>query len=112
MNEWMRGKIEELSEENPTPKGYLAYNGHLTPQYDFLVSRQSQIRMVDYVLHMDNLDTEFSALMKAYGIPAEMLPHKKNAARDDPNDLGPQHLDSTVLELVNQKYGVDAELFP
>lgn len=110
MNEWVQQKLQQMDKGHLTPKGLLNYNGHFTPQADFLVSYPAEIRMVEYVLQMDNLSSEFTALMKAYDIAAEMLPHKKNAARNDTNDLEARHFDSETLALVHERYVHDLEI--
>mmetsp|Transcript_85553 Transcript_85553/g.238061 ORF Transcript_85553/g.238061 Transcript_85553/m.238061 type:complete len:118 (+) Transcript_85553:1-354(+) len=110
MNEWVQQKLQQMDKGHFTPNGLLNYNGHFTPQADFLVSYPAEIRMVEYVLQMDNLSSEFTALMKAYDIAAEMLPHKKNAARNDTNDLEARHFDSETLALVHERYVHDLEI--
>lgn len=111
MNEWLQHKLHQLPKGRMSPKDYLNYNGHFTPQSDFLVSYPAEVRMVDYVLTMDNLEQEFNALMKAYGISAEMPAHKKNAARDGVVDLQAEHMDATTLDLIREHYHHDVVIF-
>lgn len=110
MNEWMQHKLQQMPADRLSPKDFLNYNGHFTSQSHFLVSYPSEIRMVDYVLRMDNLSSEFAALMKAYGTPVEMSPHKKNVARNDTSDLDSRHFDSKTLALLHEHYGRDVEI--
>ena len=110
LNEWIEDKLTQLSKDRLSPKDFLNYNGHFTPQSQFLISYPSQIRTVEYVLRMDNLTSEFTALMKAYGISAEMIPHKKNAARNTTDDLGANSFDSKTLALFRKQYGHDIEI--
>jgi hypothetical protein len=116
MNEWMQEKLQrtltpasERMSSNDKAQVYLDHNGHFTPQYDFIVA-PGGIRTVDYVLRMDNLQPEFTALMKAYGMDAALSPHKKNVARNDTNDLQARHFDSKTRSLIHEKYEHDAEL--
>jgi hypothetical protein len=110
MNEWIQHKLRQMPADRLSPKDFLNYNGHFTSQSHFLVSYPSEIRMVDYVLRMDNLSSEFTALMKAYGISVEMSPHKKNVARNDTSDLDSRHFDSETLALLQEHYGRDVEI--
>mmetsp|Transcript_76336 Transcript_76336/g.221634 ORF Transcript_76336/g.221634 Transcript_76336/m.221634 type:complete len:120 (-) Transcript_76336:1768-2127(-) len=111
MNEWIQHKLEDLPiGDHYKPKDFLNYNGHYTPQTQFLISYPSEIRMVDHVLRMDNLEPEFNALMKAYGISVEMLPHKKNAARNETSDLEAGHFDQQTMGYLDEQYGDDVDI--
>ncbi len=110
MNEWLQPKIEETPTSHFSPKDYLSYNGHFTPQSQFLVSYPAEIRMIDYVLRIDNLEPEFNALMNVFEISAEMLAHKKNAARNDTLDLEVVHLNAKTLGLLHERYGHDIDI--
>lgn len=110
MNQWLQTKLEQIPIETLEPQDYLSYNGHFTPQSQFLVSYPAEIRMVDYVLTMDNLAPEFNALMKSYGIVAEMLVHKKNAARNGTDDLDARHFDAKTLALLHERYSHDLQV--
>ena len=111
MNEWIRDKLEKIPTGQLTPRDFLEYNGHYTPQSQFLISYPSQIRMVDYVLKMENLSTEFNALMKAYGITANIQAHRKNTARNGTTgDLDASHFDAKTVALVDERYGEEMEM--
>lgn len=108
MNEWLQDKLKQMPAGEMTPKQFLLDNGHYTPQSQFLISYPAQIRMVDYVLDMHNLTPEFNALVKAYGINVEMLPGRKNAARNGTGgDLDASHFDERTLALFHERYGDD-----
>lgn len=111
MNEWLQHKLDQLPKGQMKPKDYLNYNGHFTPQSDFLVSYPAEVRMVDYVLNMDNLQEEFNALMKAYGISVNMPVHKKNAARNNVADLQADHMDRRTHRLLRKHYHHDVAIF-
>lgn len=111
MNEWIREKLKQLPVDRLTPKDFLRYNGHYTPQSQFLISYPSQIRMVDYVLQMDELASNFNTLMGVYGLSAEMLAHKKNVARNGTaGDLQVTDFDSETLSLCRDRYGDDMSI--
>jgi hypothetical protein len=109
MNKWLRGKMKRSSSTLYQPKDYLDLNGHFTPQYDFVVAH-GDIRMVDYVLRMDNLQEEFPSLMQAYGVNAVMSSKKRNVARNDTRDLEPKHFDETTRGRVQDTYMHDFDL--
>jgi hypothetical protein len=108
MNGWLQKKLTHTPTSELSHKDYLHENGHFTPQYEFIVS-SGDIRMVDYVLRMDNLQSEFPALMKAYGINASLPINKRNSARND-TDLEATHFDETTETLIHKKYGHDFDL--
>ena len=112
MNEWIRDKLEQIPPGRLAPTDFLNFNGHYTPQSQFLISYPSQIRMVDYVLRLENLATEFNALMKAYGISAEILAHRKNTARNGTKgDLDASYIDAKTLTLFHERYVDDMEIY-
>lgn len=108
MNNWLQQKLNHLPVSGLSHKEYLHENGHFTPQYDFIVS-SGDIRIVDYVLRMDNLQSEFPAMMKAYGIDAKMPENRRNAARNS-TDLEATHFDKKTEALVHKIYEHDFEL--
>lgn len=110
MNEWIQHKLQQVPTKAMSAQDLLNYNGHFTPQSHFLVSFPSQVRMVDYVLKMDNLSSEITALMKAYGGWAMMPSHKKNAARNETHDLEARHFDAKTLSLFQERYGHDVDI--
>jgi hypothetical protein len=105
-NEWIQGK---LSASRSLAVDYLEQNGHYTPQYDFIVAN-GNVRMVDYVLRMKELKTEFQPLMDAYGIHVALPTHKKNAARDEITDLSVEHIDKTTDNMLIRIYEHDFDL--
>ena len=108
MNHWMQTRLRRSPTDHWGTKDYLDENGHFTPQYEFIVA-DGEIRMVDHVLRMDNLNQEFPALMKAYGLEAALPVDKRNAARNS-TDLGSAHFDDETEALVHKIYGHDFEL--
>jgi hypothetical protein len=109
MNEWLQSKLRRTPTTNLSVQDYLDENGHFTPQYDFIVA-PGERRMVDHVLRMDHLETEFPALMKAYGIQAALSPKKKNVARNGTSDLEARHFHATTRALIDEKYKGDFEV--
>ena len=109
LNEWLQFKLSNLLSNRSSSEGYLFDNGHYTPQYDFAVAKAG-VRTLDYVLRMDDLQSEFRKLVKAYAIKVSVPENKINAARNDTRDLTVKHLDGSTLALVRQSYEHDFEL--
>lgn len=109
MNEWMQNKLAHKNYS--LAETYLQDNGHFTPQYDFLVTKRG-VRMVDYVLQMDDLSNQFSKLMGAFSLDIRMAAQKMNAARTSGAHLEPSHLDQRTVSSVQQVFAHDFELSP
>jgi Sulfotransferase family len=111
MNHWLKSKLSSRA-KRPGARQYLADNGHFTPQFDFLVA-PNDVRMVDYVLRLGrDLDAEFDALMKAYGLSHLKL-KKLNALGAEPRSE--QHLSVTdlgkeTIEIIHNTYPGDFKL--
>ena len=109
MNEWLQNK---LSHKNYSlAETYLQDNGHFTPQYDFLVTKRG-VRMVDYVLQMDDLSNQFKALMSAFSLDIRMADQKMNAARTSDAHLEPHHLNQRTVSSVQHVFAHDFDLSP
>jgi hypothetical protein len=109
LNEWLQFRLNRTTTRQLTtaaPDYYLYYNGHFTPQYDFVVSPLS-VRMVDYVIRMDKMKEEFPALMQAYGLDIQLPTNKINAARHHSIDLQVNSIDSNVQALIRETYRDD-----
>ena len=96
-------------------------NGHFTPQYEFAIDQGNianndvPIRRLDYVLNMGNLQPEFDALMKAYGIDATMPVTKFNSAfniaRNASQDLKAKVLNERkARQMAEESYQDDIDL--
>jgi hypothetical protein len=109
MNEWLQNK---LSHKNfSEAQSYIQDNGHFTPQYDFLVNRHG-VRMVDYVLRMEELPEQFHQLMDAYSLDIRMEDKKMNAARNSTTHLEVEDLDETTIKAVRRVFPNDFDLSP
>lgn len=109
MNEWLQNK---LSHKNfSEAQSYIQDNGHFTPQYDFLVNRHG-VRMVDYVLRMEELPEQFHKLMDAYSLDIRMEDKKMNAARNSTTHLEVEDLDETTIKAVRRVFPNDFDLSP
>lgn len=114
LNKWLQNSLQHTKDmKDMSASDYLFRNGHFTPQYDFIVS-QDNVRMVDYVLQMNDLENGFNPLMKAYGLNVVLPPkNKQNIGRNDTRDLLEKHLDDSTNELIEEKYKRDFDLvFP
>ena len=105
-NEWLQ---EKLSANRSLAADYLNQNGHYTPQYEFVMAN-GNVRMIDYVLRMHDLKTEFQSLMDAYGIHATLTTNKKNAARNETTDLSVIHIGKNTDNMLVQVYEQDFDL--
>ena len=107
MNEWLQNKLShnDLSKAET----YLEDNGHFTPQYSFLVTQQG-VRMVDYVLNMDDLPEQFEGLMEAFSLNVHMVTKKMNAARNSTTHLQVEDLDSVTVKSIQKVFQNDFAL--
>jgi len=75
MNQWVQTKLKfHLRNENEEPNSsslmktaqrYLKDNGHFTQQHEFIVGPYS-VRMIDYIIRLENIESEFASLAKAF----------------------------------------------
>jgi hypothetical protein len=112
MNEWLQKKLRSSQAQPGAGRSYLVDNGHFTPQYDFLVGPH-EVRMVDHVLRMgDELDSDFDALMNAFGLPHVKL-KKLNALGAEAraaHHLSMDDINEETLEAIHQTYPRDFDL--
>lgn len=74
---------------------------HWIPQHYFIYDENGQ-RLVDHILHFENLHEEFAALMKAYDMDVVLpIPEKKNHASNDKR-LTAKDLYPETLEIINR----------
>jgi hypothetical protein len=111
MNSWLREKMNDR--EQHSALAYLSDNGHFTPQYQFVVGPHD-VRMVDYVLHLDdNLEDHFDLLMRAFRLDKVHL-QKMNAisaeSRDTKMHLTVNDLDKETVQMIHGLFGRDFEL--
>jgi len=108
-NEWIQRKLNDR--EPDTAFGYLLDNGHFTPQYEYVMG-PNDVRMVDYLLKLEQVDAQFPRLMEAFGLPRVKL-EKVNALgvgkRKDAARLGVGDLDVDTRKLLHQLYSHDFE---
>ena len=117
MNQWLTKKLQGRASQTAA-EYYLADNSHFTPQHEFLVGPH-EVRVVDYVLRMDDpdlsLSEQFSRLMKAYGMPSNMtLPFMgaiSAGERNTTNHLTVYNLQQSTLESIHRHYQDDLDYF-
>ena len=109
MNEWLQNKLSHKDFNNATT--YLEDNGHFTPQYSFLVTK-NEVRMVDYVMNMDDLSNQFQGLMDAYSLKIRMAKKKMNAARNSTTHLEPKDLDPVTVKSIQKVFHHDFDISP
>ena len=79
-----------------------SYGGVHTEQYKYAVPGV-------HILHFENLETEFNALMAQYGLPARLTKHinkSRNASNLTVNDF-----DANSIQLIQRLYKKDFETF-
>lgn len=86
---------------------YFMNSGHYIPQYDFVYDDRHR-RVIDHVLHFENLTAEFDDLMLRYEIPLR-LPAKM--FRHSEKKLGVSDLTKATLELIEAVYSDDFREF-
>ena len=107
-------KAGRPSPGNMPAKGYFRGDAHYVPQYDYVFNTNTEEheRLVDHILHFENLNEEFASLMKAYGLDldlatsdrffhGQLLYQPKCTAAD---------LDSSTRSLIEEMYEHDFEL--
>ncbi len=109
MNEWLQNKLNQQHRE-PSAEGYLTDNGHFTPQYDFIFGPH-QVRMLDYVLRMDDgFGESFDKLMAAFS-SSDIKLEKFNAIgaqeRDKETHLNVKDLNRETLSTIQRTYETD-----
>lgn len=112
MNEWITDKIRRLpTGQDMMARDYLDQNGHYTPQSQFIFA-DNGVRMVDYVLRMEDLSTELPRLMKAFGMNVKLAEKKGNTERDLQKDLDARAIGPELDALIREKYHHDLEMMP
>lgn len=112
MNDWLTKKLR--GRESQTAQGFLADNSHFTPQHEFLVGPH-QVRVVDYVLRMDDPDwplaEQFDRLMAAFGMSADIkLAHMgaiSAGERNTTEHLTTDNLHPSTLDWIHRQYPDD-----
>lgn len=109
MNEWLENKLQS-QHKDPSAEGYLMDNGHFTPQYDFIFGPH-EVRMLDYVLKMDDgLGESFATLMAAFAL-SELKLEKFNSIgaqeRDKEALLNVNNINSKTLSIIRETYEKD-----
>ncbi|GAX22259.1 hypothetical protein FisN_25Lh078 [Fistulifera solaris] len=109
MNEWLQNKLHQQHQE-PSAEAFLTDNGHFTPQYDFIFGPH-QVRMLDYVLKMDDgFGESFDKLMAAF-LSSDIKLEKFNAIgaqeRDKETHLNVKDLNRETLSTIQRTYEKD-----
>lgn len=109
MNEWLQNKLRSQHKE-PSAEGYITDNGHFTSQYDFIFGPH-EVRMLDYVLRMDDGFAEsFERLMAAFS-SSELKLEKFNSIgaqqRDKDSHLNVKDLSRETLSIIQETYEKD-----
>jgi hypothetical protein len=76
--------------------------GITTEQYKYIIPGV-------HILHFENLEAEFNALMIEYGLPARLTKHLNKSHND--NGLTVSDFDEAALQSIRNNYAKDFELF-
>lgn len=117
MNEWLQTeltkfkrcpKVEKLDPDHPHVACIMMWSGHFIHQSDYVFNGSMKRPMVDYVLHAETLEEEFSSLMREYNMDMS-LPKQK--LHDGTKSLNTKDLDWETIELINEVYRRDFNWF-
>jgi len=96
MNDWIQQKV----------KACLSSNGHFLPQHYYIYNNKGQ-KVVNHILRFENLDEEFSKLMKQYSL---QVPLGKELVRDKECTLTADDLSKETIDMINTFYAEDFSL--
>jgi len=96
MNDWIQEKA----------KTYVSSNGHFLPQHYYVYNTKGE-KVVDHILRFENLDEDFSKLMKKYSLNVRL---GKEDVRDKDCTLTADNLSKETIEIINTIYSEDFSL--
>lgn len=76
--------------------------GIMTEQYKYMIPGV-------HILHFENLEAEFNALMVQYGLPARMNKHLNKSINQ--NNITLKDFDAASIEFIQKRYQKDFEMF-
>ena len=104
-NDKLRKKLVDGLNYTEDLKTYFRGDGHLIPQYDYVVGPRN-VRMVDYVLQLENITQQFPYLTQAYGLKM-FLGKRTNVHKNETIQLSSKDLDDGVMERMKNLYHAD-----
>jgi hypothetical protein len=106
VNQAIQEKLKILLSAEKDSKYYYMRWGHRIPQYDFVFDSKGN-RMVDYVLHQENLNDEFHSLMHAYNLPLQLSNYHARPRPAFGLDFGIFNLTMDTIRLIETAYAQD-----
>lgn len=109
-------KMSKRRDRKPVlERWYDALYTHFIPQYRFVHDERDGTKVVDHVIHFENLEREFSELMDQYQLNLTLPPHEthksgKGGLDRKSLDPGVMLTDDTVA-VINEYYAKDFETF-
>ena len=94
MNHWLQDLFNDT---------IMMKRAHFLPQHHYIYDMNG-IQLVDHVLKLENLNEEFSILMKQYNIDVTLPQESKFNARNSSSALAVKNLDSRTIALMNDVY--------
>lgn len=107
LNEYAVKKLQSLKQETPNSVGFFISDAHFVPQYFYVHGLPANSYL--QVLHTEHLATDWSCLVRRYGLPVEMA--NISTANVSPGDLSRNNLNDTARALVEEIYADDFKHF-
>jgi hypothetical protein len=113
MNQWISRRLEKA--RNATKRKKHSHSGgHFLPQYDYVFDRSQPNetrRVIDHVIHFEQLHEEFPALLALYNLSQMILPKEKIGKFSHRKPLGVANLTRGTAQLIESVYAKDFEEF-
>jgi len=101
LNGWIQESLEEVE------KSGICMMGHCIPMHKY--THRDGKKIVDHVLHLENITAELPILLEKYGLDAIQLGHHK--ARKESDVLDASHLTNETISRINQWARLDFQYF-
>ena len=111
LNQDIQSVLRVVNQAEPNSKDYYVNWKHWIPQYDYFYNANGT-RMIEHLLHNENLAQEFDSLMDAYGLNMT-LPGKHSRPRSDTfkgSALGASALSLDTMKVIESVYAQDFEI--
>ena len=100
LNRWVQKTVAQIKNTGTCQLG------HCYPMHRYVYD--GDLRVIDHVLRLENLEVEFEALMRRYNLSVPLLYVNK---RNHTSSLTAKDLSGKSIQLINAQFGRDFELF-